>query len=94
MTLTYTRQKNGTFTKTGECKTRYVHLRVFRNGAWKEGMCPLQRTVLQERMETTEIKFLPADIYELVGIESTMTDEDKEKLKAISKRKKAERGEE
>ena len=57
-------------------------------------MCPLQRTVIQERMETTEIEFLPADIYELVGIESTMTDEDKEKLKAISKRKKAERGEE
>lgn len=94
MTITYTRQKDGKFIKTGECKTRYVHLRVFRNGAWKEGMCPLQRTVIQERMETTEIEFLPADIYELVGIESTMTDEDKEKLKAISKRKKAERGEE
>jgi hypothetical protein len=94
MTLTYTRQKNGTFIKTGECKTRYVHLRVFRNGVWKEGLCPLQRTVIIERMETTEKEFLPADIYQLVGIESTMTEESKEKLKDISRRKKLERGEE
>lgn len=94
MTITYTRQKDGTFVKTGECKTRYVYLRIFRNGVWKEGICPLQRTVIQERMETEESKFLPADIYELVGIESTMSDEDKEKLKTISKRKKQERGEE
>lgn len=94
MSILYTKKKDGTFVKTGECKTRYVYLRVFRNGAWKEGMCPLQRTIIQDRMETTEKEFLPADIYELVGIESTMTEEDKEKLKAIQKRKKIEKGEE
>ena len=91
--MQYIRQKDGTFKKKGEVKTRYIYLRIYRNNVWKEPLCPLQRTVIQGRMETTPADFLPADIYELVEIESTMTDEDKEKLKAIGKKKKKDRGE-
>jgi hypothetical protein len=92
-TLQYIRQKDGTFITKGECKTRYIYLRVFRNGVWKEGICPLQRTIIVGRMENEPSEFLPADIYELVGIESVMTDEAKEKLKAVQKQNKKDRGE-
>ena len=85
--MRYIRQKDGTFKKEGDVKTRYIHLRIYRNNAWKEPICPLQRTVVQERMENEPSEFLPADIYELVGIESVMSDEDKEKLKAIGKQR-------
>jgi hypothetical protein len=42
-------------------------------------------------MENEPPEFLPADIYELVGIESVMTDEAKEKLKAVQKQNKKDR---
>ena len=90
-TMQYIRQKDGTFLKVGEVKTRYIYLRVLRNGIWKEPLCPLQRTVIQSRMDDPESP-LPAEIYELVGIESTMTEESKDKLKEVQKRKLAERG--
>lgn len=91
-TLQYIRQKDGTFITKGECKTRYIYLRVFRNGVWKEGICPLQRTVIVGRMENEPSQFLPADIYELVGIESVMSEKDKDKLKSIQKQRKKDRG--
>ena len=91
--LQYIRQKDGTFLTKGSCKTRYIYLRVYRNGVWKEGICPLQRTVIVSRMENEPSQFLPADIYELVEIESTMSEGDKAKLKAIGKQKKKDRGE-
>lgn len=90
--MQYIRQKDGTFKKVGEVKTRYIYLRVLRNGIWKEPLCPLQRTVIQSRMDDPESP-LPAEIYELVEIESTMTDEEKKKLKEIGKQKKKDRGE-
>ena len=91
-TMQYIKQKDGTFKTKGEVKTRYIYLRVLRNGIWKEPLCPLQRTVIQDRMTDPESP-LPAEIYELVGIESVMTDESKDKLKKIQKQKKKDRGE-
>jgi hypothetical protein len=89
--LKYIRQKDGTFKKVGSVKTRYVSLRIFRNGIWKEPLVPLPRLRITLTLDSGED--MPADIYELIEVESTMTDEAKEKLKQFQKKKSIERGE-
>jgi hypothetical protein len=85
--MKYIRQKDGTFSKEGSVKQRYVNLRIYRKGMWKEPITPIQRTVICDLLDNEDSKYLPGDIYELIGIESSMTEEDKEKLKQLSKRK-------
>lgn len=92
--MKYIRKKDGTFTKEGSVKTRYVNLRIYRRGVWKEPITPISRTVICDLLENEEAKYLPGDIYELIPVESTMTEEDKRKLKELGKHKKIERDEE
>lgn len=92
MTLRYVRQTDGSFKKEGEVTSRYVLLRTLKNGLWRqETITPLLRTTMVAILEKGDC--LPAEAYELVPVESTLTDEDRERLKQIKKRKAAERGE-
>lgn len=83
----YTRQPDGTFLKTGRLRERKVRLRRFINGEWIEGLCDLGRARV-EHMLDAEIrdgaKYLPADIYEFSPVESTLTDEDRERLRGLN----------
>lgn len=85
--LKYIRQSDGTFKKEGYVKTRKVRMRIFRAGEWKEGICDHNRVRIMSILEDKEnLKYLPADIYELVEVESELTPEESEKLKNLKRR--------
>lgn len=89
-TLSYIRFPDGTFKQKGAASTRFVYLRILRNGVWKEPIMPMPRAAITTLMEG-DPAYLPGDIYELVEIESTMSDETREKLAKLTARKRAEK---
>lgn len=87
--MQYIRQTDGTFKVEGCVKTRYVNLRIFRNGEWgQDTITPLLRTKMIEILDTGE--YMPADIYELVAVESTLTDDDRARLAKLKVIKESE----
>jgi hypothetical protein len=83
----YIRQSDGTYKKEGEVSSRNVYLRSLLHGVWKEALAPVSRTGMTAILEG-DIQYLKADIYELTEVESTMSDDVKEKLAKLNKLKK------
>ena len=84
--LTYTRQPNGSFTRSGAVRSRYVYIEVLRNGVWSERLAPVRHAYMQMLIEE-ELKVgaphLRGEAYRLTDAPSRFSDADRERLKAL-----------
>lgn len=85
-TLTYTRQLDGTFAREGTVNSRYVYVSVLRDGLWSDPLIPIRRTRIVELIEaelSTGAAHLPGEVYRLTEVESTLSQDDRERLAAL-----------
>lgn len=85
-TQTYTRQLDGTFTREGAVSSRYVFVSVLRDGVWSDPLVPIRRTRILELIESeiaSGARHLPGEVYRLTECESTLSQDDRERLTAL-----------
>lgn len=91
--LTFTRQRDNSFTREGAVTSRRVTVRIYRDGLWSRPLAPINRKHIVEQIER-EISLgalhLAGERYELTEVASEMSDETRTRLKRLGEESESE----